>query len=263
MTRTNDSRWDPDQYERFRAERAKPFWDLVALVQPVPGGRVVDLGCGTGELTRELHQLLKASETVGIDSAPAMLERASAFTGAGLRFELGDIAAWEPAPYDVVFSNAALHWLPDHRRLLARLTRAVPVGGQIAVQVPANGDHPSHTVGMAIAEEPPIVDVFADDPPPDPATRVLAPEAYAELLDQLGFGEQHVRLQVYVHHLDSSEDVLEWVKGTHLTYFRARLDDELYDLYLERYRRRLLDQIGEIQPYLYTFKRILFWGRRT
>ena len=263
MTSADAERWDPDQYERFRAERAKPFWDLAGLVQPRPGGRVVDLGCGTGELTRELHRLLRASETVGIDSSPAMLERAREFAGEGLRFERGDIATWEPAPFDVVFSNAALHWLPDHPQLLTRLTRALPDGGQLAVQVPANGDHPSHTVGMAVADEPPFAEVFAADAPPDPATRVLAPEAYAELLDQLGFGEQHVRLQVYVHHLPSSEDVLEWVKGTHLTYFRARLDDKLYDLYIERYRRRLLDEIGERQPYLYTFKRILFWGRRT
>ena len=153
--------------------------------------------------------------------------------------------------------------LPDHRRLLTRLTSALPVGGQLAVQVPANGDHPSHRVGMAIAGEPPFAEVFAADPPPDPARRVLAPEAYAEILDELGFGEQHVRLQVYVHHLPASADVLEWVKGTHLTYFRARLDDDLYELYLERYRRRLLDEIGETQPYLYTFKRILMWGKRT
>ena len=263
LTTSDAKQWDPDQYERFRAERAKPFWDLAALVQPCPGGRVVDLGCGTGELTKELHQLLQASETVGIDSSPSMLERAAPLAGSGLRFEEGDIAAWEPTPYDVVFSNAALHWLPDHRRLLARLTREIPPGGQIAVQVPANGDHPSHTVGMAVAAEAPFADVFAADPPPDPAKRVLAPESYAELLDELGFGEQHVRLQVYVHHLGSSEDVLEWVKGTHLTYFRARLSDELYDLYVERYRRRLLDVIGEREPYLYTFKRILFWGRRT
>jgi trans-aconitate 2-methyltransferase len=263
MTRANDSRWDPDQYERFRAERARPFWDLMALVQPSPGGRVVDLGCGTGELTKELHARLGAAETVGIDSSPSMLERASEFAGAGLRFEEGDIATWEPAPYDVVFSNAALHWLPDHRRLLARLTRAMPSGSQLAVQVPANGDHPSHTVGMATAGEAPFADALAADPPPDPAQRVLAPEEYAKLLDGLGFGEQHVRLQVYVHHLDASADVVEWAKGTHLTYFRARLSDELYDLYLERYRRRLLDVIGERRPYLYTFKRILMWGRRT
>lgn len=263
MTTADARQWDPDQYERFRTERAKPFWDLAGLLQPCPGGRVVDLGCGTGELTRELHRHLQASETVGIDSSPAMLERARAFAGPGLRFEEGDIATWQPTPFDVVFSNAALHWLPDHRRLLARLTGAIPVGGQVAVQVPANGDHPSHTVGLAVAAEAPFANVFAADPPPDPATRVLAPEVYAELLDQLGFGEQHVRLQVYLHHLRDSEDVLEWAKGTHLTYFRARLDDELYDLYVERYRRRLLEEIGARRPYLYTFKRILIWGRRS
>jgi trans-aconitate 2-methyltransferase len=263
MTRANDSQWDPDQYERFRTERAKPFWDLAALVQPCPGGRVVDLGCGTGELTKELHELLQASETVGIDSSPAMLERASAFAGAGLRFELGDIAAWEPAPYDVVFSNAALHWLPHHRLLLARLTQAIPAGGQLAVQVPANADHPSHTVGMEVAGEAPFAGALAADPPPDSGTRVLAPEDYAMLLDELGFGEQLVRLQVYLHRLASSGDVVEWVKGTALTFFRARLSDELYDLFLERYQRRLLDVIGDRRPYLYTFKRILMWGRRT
>jgi trans-aconitate 2-methyltransferase len=263
MASANDSRWDPDQYERFKAERERPFRDLLALVQRCPGGRVVDLGCGTGELTREVHLQLGAAETVGIDSSPTMLERAASFAGDGVRFVRGDIAAWEPEPCDVVFSNAALHWVTDHRRLLARLTEAIPSGGQIAVQVPANTDHPSHTVGMALAGEAPFADALADDPPPDSGTRVLAPEAYAEVLDKLGFGEQHVRLQVYTHHLASSTEVVEWVKGTALTFFRARLSDDLYNLFLERYRRRLLDVIGERQPYLYTFKRILFWGRRT
>jgi trans-aconitate 2-methyltransferase len=263
VTAANDSRWDPDQYERFKAERERPFRDLLALVRPCPGGRVVDLGCGTGELTKKVHVQLKAAETVGIDSSPTMLERAASFAGDGVTFERGDIAAWEPEPYDVVFSNAALHWLPDHRRLLTRLTEAIPPGGQIAVQVPANGDHASHTVGTALASEEPFAEALAVDPPPDAATRVLAPEVYSELLDELGFSEQHVRLQVYAHHLASSAEVVEWVKGTALTFFRARLPDELYDLFLERYRRRLLDVIGEHAPYLYTFKRILFWGRRT
>jgi trans-aconitate 2-methyltransferase len=263
MASANDSRWDPDQYERFKAERARPFWDLVALVQPRPGGRIVDLGCGTGELTRALHLELGASETVGFDSSPTMLERARAFAGDGVRFEEGDIATWEPGPYDVVFSNAALHWVPDHRHLLARLTRTMPAEGQIAVQVPANTDHPSHAIAMEVAAESPFVDALADDPPPDPATRVLAPEEYAELLDGLGFTEQHVRLQVYTHRLADSADVVEWAKGTALTFFRARLSDDLYEEYVERYRRRVLDVIGERRPYLYTFKRILFWGRRS
>src|SRR5262249_61611035 len=126
------------------------------------------------------------AEPAAIDSSPAMLERARAFAGAGLRFEEGDIATWEPTPFDVVFSNAALHWLPDHRRLLVRLTSAVPAGGQISVQVPANGDHPSHTVGLAIAGEAPLAEAFPGDPPPDPATPALAPQGHAGLLRAAG-----------------------------------------------------------------------------
>jgi trans-aconitate 2-methyltransferase len=263
VTTSNAAQWDPDQYERFKAERARPFWDLAALVEPCPDGRIVDLGCGTGELTRALHLQLGASETVGIDSSRTMLERAQPFARDGVRFEEGDIATWEPGPYDVVFSNAALHWVPDHRHLLARLTRALPAGGQLAVQVPANTDHPAHTVAMEIARESPFVEALAADPPPDSGTRVLAPEEYAELLDGLGFTDQHVRLQVYGHHLASSADVVEWAKGTALTFFRARLSDDLYDRYVARYRRRVLDVIGDRRPYLYTFKRIHFWGRRS
>jgi trans-aconitate 2-methyltransferase len=262
VSTAHEGRWDPDQYERFKAERSQPFWDLLTLVQPCPGGRIVDLGCGTGELTKELHVGLRASETVGIDSSPTMLERARPFAGSGLRFEEGDIATWEPAGYDVVFSNAALHWIPDHHRLLARLTDAMPPGGQLAVQIPANADHPSHTVGMEVANEAPFAEALADDRPLDHGSTVLAPEVYAEILDRLGFDHQHVRLQVYTHRLESSEDVVEWVKGTALTAYKARLSDDLYDLYVARYRRRFLDVVGNRQPYLYTFKRILFWGRR-
>ena len=68
--------WSPDQYERFRSERQQPFDDLLTLCHPVPGGRIVDLGCGTGDLTKILHEEMAAKETVGIDSSPAMLARA-------------------------------------------------------------------------------------------------------------------------------------------------------------------------------------------
>src|SRR4051812_10518365 len=143
---TSDT-WVPDQYERFKAERRQPFDDLAALVQRVPGGRVLDLGCGTGALTRELHEALGAAETVGIDSSPAMLADAEAHAGGGLRFEPGDLAALTvDGPVDVVFSNAALHWVPDHEAVLADWTARLAPGGQLAVQVPANVDHPSHRI---------------------------------------------------------------------------------------------------------------------
>src|SRR5690349_15098037 len=125
--------WQPDTYARFAAERRRPFFDLLDMVSPLPGGRAVDLGCGTGELTRELHLRTGAAETVGLDSSEAMLARAAPFAEGGLRFERTDIAAFSPREeFDLVFSNAALHWVPDHPRLLARLAAALRPGGQLA-----------------------------------------------------------------------------------------------------------------------------------
>jgi trans-aconitate 2-methyltransferase len=223
---------------------------------------VVDLGCGTGELTLELHRSVQSGDTLGIDRSAAMLAQAQ--PGPGLRFAEGDISAFHATgSYDIVFANASLQWVPDHRVLLRRLTTALRRGGQLAVQVPANADHESHRVAAAVAGEAPFADAFAGGPPPDPVQRnVLRPEQYAELLDELGFIEQHVRLQVYGHRMASTSDVVEWVKGTTLTRFKEALPADLYDAFLARYRDALLDVLGDRSPYFYAFKRILFWGQR-
>ena len=97
--------WSPDLYARFGAERAQPFRDLLALVRPRPGMRVVDLGCGTGELTAEAHRALQARETLGLDASPSMLEKAVPLAGSGLSFVRGDIAAFAGRGFDLVLSN--------------------------------------------------------------------------------------------------------------------------------------------------------------
>jgi trans-aconitate 2-methyltransferase len=249
--------WDPAQYERFKDERSRPFFDLLSLVAPAAGGQVVDLGCGTGELTRALHQRVGAAGTLGLDISPEMLARSAAFAGDGVRFERGDVADFAAGgAYDVVFSNAALHWVPDHPALLRRLTAALKPGGQLAVQVPANHDHLSHWVARAVAEElAPRTDAL-------PPSAVLAPEGYATLLDELGYQQQVVRLEVYGHHLESRDEVVEWVAGSTLTPLRARLDDVAWQRFLARYRQALMPQLSESRPFFYTFKRILLWGRR-
>ena len=250
--------WNPEQYERFRHERAQPFLDLMALVRPRPAMRVVDLGCGTGELTQRLHRHLEARETLGIDTSAAMLERAAAFAGDGLRFAAGDLAALPgDGGFDLVFSNAAVQWVDDHPALLPRLVAALAPGGQLAIQVPANHDHPSHTVAAAVAAEPPFRAALAGYVRRSP---VLAPEDYAALLDRLGAREQHVRLQVYGHHLASREAVVEWVRGTLLTDYQRRLAPELFDRFLARYRERLLPDLPDTRPHFYPFKRILLWA---
>jgi len=253
--------WDPTQYQRFAAERRQPFDDLLALVQPTPGGRVIDLGCGTGELTVELHQHTGATTTLGIDSSAAMLERAP--RADGVSFELGDIQSLVPdRRYEVVFANAALQWVPNHERLLPAVASLVVDGGQLAVQVPANHDHPSHTTSVELANEEPYRTVIGDAAADPVAGNVLPPERYAEILHELGFVEQHVRLQVYGHELDATADVVEWTKGTSLTRFKNALPPELFDRFVDEYRKRLVNQLGDRRPFFYAFKRILCWARK-
>jgi trans-aconitate 2-methyltransferase len=251
--------WNPTQYERFRSEREQPFHDLAALITRRPAGRVVDLGCGTGLLTAALHRELGATETVGVDSSDAMLERARAIDAPGVSFVRGDIGEWEPdRPFDVVFSNAALQWLPDHPQLFKRLKAMLVPGGELAVQVPANFDHVSHVLASDVAREEPFATALNGY---QRTFSVLAPEEYATLVHGLGFAAQSVRLQVYGHVLESSDSVVEWVKGTLLTDYEKRLPTALHEEFVARYRELLHTALGDQSPYFYPFKRILLWGR--
>lgn len=251
--------WNPAQYEKFRAERAAPFLDLLALVEPVPSPRVVDLGCGMGELTRLAHERLGARETLGVDSSAAMLERAAGQAGGGVTFARGDLAGFSGGGFDVVLSNAAIHWVPDHESLLARLAALLAPGGQLALQAPWNDHHASHAVAREVAREPafagPLGGFVRETP-------VLEPERYAALLFRLGFARQRVRVETYAHPLASREDVVEWVRGTTLTDYEKRLDAPTWARFLDRYRERLRAALPDERPFLYTFRRVFLWGRR-
>lgn len=257
--------WNPARYGRFADERSRPFYDLAALVRG-PVEKVVDLGCGPGGLTAQLPALVGAREVLGIDNSPAMLEAARAHAGGGVSFAAGDLGTFEaPGAYDLVFSNAALQWAPGHPAILGRLAAALRPGGQLAIQMPKNADHPAPRLAVELAAElaqhEPFRSAFGGPPPPDAVDgNVLAPEAYAVLLARLGFAEQRVRLEVYLHHLESTAALVEWLRGTTLTRFEKLLPAELYAQYLETFRERLLRQLGDLRPYPFTFKRILLWG---
>lgn len=251
--------WNPDQYAKFRDERAAPFNDLLALVDKRPGMRVVDLGCGTGEMTRVLHDSIQGGQTIGVDNSDSMLSKSESYAGGGLTFEKQEIASFNADhSFDLVFSNAALHWVSDHEGLFARLTAALRPGGQLAVQVPANFDHPSHYTADEVAGEEPFRELMEGHERPSP---VLKPAQYAALLYGLGYRERHVRLQVYGHELGSRDEVIEWVKGTRLTDYERRLPPELYARFLARYRELLMDRLEDTRPFLYTYNRIHLWGR--
>jgi trans-aconitate 2-methyltransferase len=260
MSVTTDT-WNPQQYDRFQREREQPFFDLLAMVRPSPGMRVVDLGCGTGRPTRLLHERLGARETIGIDRSPKMLEGQTAQQASGLHFELGTIEDFPGAygAFDLIFSNAAFHWVLDHESLLARLSRALAPGGQLAFQVPASHDEPTHVIADELAAEEPHRSALNGWRRSQP---VLPPAEYARILHRLGFREPQVRLIVYPHVLATREDAIEWMKGTMLTEYARHLSPDAFDAFVRDYRSRVLAALEPTEPLFFPYKRILCWARR-
>jgi trans-aconitate 2-methyltransferase len=261
--------WNPQQYDKFQREREQPFFDLLAMVRARPGMRAVDLGCGTGKLTRTLHEQLEAVETLGVDRSPNML--AGSRDGAlppGLRFEAGTIEDFAADGgrrsqggngWDLIFSNAALHWVDGHERLLQQLVAALAPGGQLAFQVPAQHDTLTHRVAEEIAATEPFVSAFGGWRRSQP---VLTPDTYARLLYSYGCADPRSQIIVYPHVLASREDVVEWVKGTMLTEYQRHLPADVFERFVAEYRHRLLRQLEDTRPFFYPFKRILCWGQR-
>jgi trans-aconitate 2-methyltransferase len=230
------------------------------MVIPAPDMSVIDLGCGTGELTAVLHAHLAARATQGADVSDTMLARSGKFGAPGLTFQKLDISSFNPGEkFDLVYSNAALQWVNNHEELFGRLVGALNAGGQIAVQMPVNDDYPTHVVARRIAGESPFREALAGY---TGRRDVLAPEKYAELLNALGCSKQMVKVQVYAHHLESRESVVEWVKGALLTDFEGRMSPELYAQFLERYKAELLPMLEDRRPFFYPFKRIFIWGQK-
>lgn len=251
--------WNPAQYERFRAERRQPFDELLAMVEPRPHMRIVDLGCGTGDLTHHLHETLAAASTLGIDKSGRMLSRAGGQGPAGLSFAQADLAEFTRGePFDLVFSNAALQWTSNHPALLARLTRLLAEDGQLAVQVPASRG-PIYSAAQEVAASEPFRTALEGWQRDDP---VLHADEYASVLFTLGYTRQRVLMRIYPHVLASRDEVVEWVKGTLLTSYQERMPASLFDAYLEAYRARLFQDLADTRPFFFPFPRILFWAAR-
>ncbi len=217
--------WDPEQYLRFEAERARPFHDLVAQVGQVAHrspGTVVDLGCGPGQLTATLADRWPAARVTGVDSSAAMIAEAVPRTRPGrLDFVHQAIEDWWPAaPVDLVVSNAALQWVPSHVDLLGTWVReAITPGGTIAFQVPSPGGSAAAIAFRTVAASPRWADRLAavalGSGPRGSRTPVRTPDEYLDLLARLGCAVNAWET-TYLHVLPGEDPVLEWFSGTGL-----------------------------------------------
>jgi trans-aconitate 2-methyltransferase len=223
--------WDAGHYLRFADERTRPAYDLVARIELAAPAAVVDLGCGPGNSTAVLLERWPRAAITGIDSSTEMLERAGR-DHPGIRFIAGDIAAWVPGRrYDLVFSNAALQWVGDHAGLLPRLVAAVAEEGALAVQMPRNHDFATHALMRQVAAEGPWHERLAGARAPSP---VRSPEFYYDVLAPLC--RRIVLWETdYIQVMDGVPAIIEWLRGTGLRPFLARLDVPEQRAFLERY----------------------------
>jgi len=249
--------WNPEKYHQFKEQRSAPFYDLLGLVKVRPGLKVVDLGCGTGELTRKLADSLPDSDVLGLDSSSEMLKASQTWTRDGLRFEAGDQTTLS-GTYDLIFSNAALQWSENHTELIPHLFGCLNPGGQLVVQVPSNHNHISHQIYREIAARESFQSELGGFNRQAP---VLPIEAYAELLFQQEAEEISVFEKVYPHVLENADAIVDWISGTALVPYFERLSDATRAEFVKVIRQRMRQELPS-SPVFYPFKRTLFTGTR-
>jgi trans-aconitate 2-methyltransferase len=227
------SDWNPALYMKFVAERTRAARDLLAGVPLTAARRVADLGCGPGNSAELLAARFAEAAILGLDTSEAMLAHARERVP-GARFVRQDIATWTPeAPYDLVFANAALQFLPHHEILLPRLFGFVADGGCLAVQMPITLHEASHAAMRLTAAEGPWARRLAPIVRAQPV--IAAFEDYYEWLAAAG-AKVEVWTTTYVHALDGVEGVVDWFAGSGLRPFLEPLDEAERVAFLSRYR---------------------------
>jgi trans-aconitate 2-methyltransferase len=248
--------WNPEQYSRYSNERSRPFFDLLAQVHHPNPRTIIDLGCGSGELTAAMGERWPGARIHGVDSSPEMIAEANAYTvPERVTFEIGDLQTWRAAgPVDILISNAAYQWVPDHETLLPRLTEMVAPGGVFAFQVPGNFDAPSHQILAGLRGSPRWNDKLGGGASRSAA--VQSPEWYLGFLIERGM-QVDAWETTYLHILQGENAVLEWVKGTALRPVLARLDRDEQDSFLAEYAA-LLSEAYPPQSFgtVFPFRRI-------
>lgn len=227
--------WNPADYLAFASERLRPALDLLGRVPLETAHRVVDLGSGAGNVTRLLAERFPGASLVGVDNSPEMLARARS-TLPTASFVEADIASFEPTQkLDLVFSNAALHWLPNHGKLFPRLCSWLAPGGCLAVQMPASFRLPSHLAAHEAAAEEPWRQWLP------PATGRAGVHELDDYYAWLAPRARRVDLweTTYLHVLEGEDPVTDWFRSTLLVPYLEALPEEQRPGFVAAYSRRV------------------------
>ncbi len=232
--------WDPAQYLKFADHRLRPAIDLLNRIDVADATRVYDLGAGTGNVTRLLKLRWPNAHVTGVDASEEMLAEARKALP-DIEWQRADLASWRPiSPANIIYSNAALHWVGNHDRLFPALLTAVAPGGVLAVQMPNNFSAPSHTLIAEAARTGPwrktLEPLLRPPPVEEPAFYFGALAQRAEKID--------IWQTEYLQALEGENPVKEWTKGTWL----KTLLDALQEPERSGFEARYADLVARAYP---------------
>lgn len=248
--------WDPIKYNEFKEDRYKPFGDLTSHIINKPNLKVIDLGCGTGELTQKLSNQLTNPVVLGIDSSAEMLAKAP--QQENIQFKQVSISEQleQETKWDLIFSNAALQWVDDHETLFAKIISRINPGGQLAVQMPQQTENVLNKILLELVQEQPYASYLNNWTRPSP---VLTLDQYAKILFDNGGKDLVLYQKVYPLISTHKDSFFDFISGSALTVYQERLNDSEFQELSSEFKKRI-DRYFPVVPSIYAFKRLLMYA---
>ena len=248
--------WNPETYNKFKEERYQPFYDLISHIHHKPGMKIIDLGCGTGELTKILAVKFKESTVLGIDTSAEMLSKAPqqknlTFLQSSIEKEVEKGDKW-----DLIVANASLQWVENHHQLFPGIFAKLSENGQVAIQMPSQKENKLNQILHELAHEAPFYS-FLQDTRDSP---LLSLDEYTALFFSHGANEVIIYQKVYPLIVKSTDSLYEFISGTALIPYMEKLSDDLKSKFRSEFKNRI-DKSFTSSPIVYAFKRIILFGQ--
>lgn len=249
--------WNPDVYNKFKENRYQPFYDLIAHLSVKPKMSILDLGCGTGELTKMLAEKFPGSQVMGIDNSAAMLAKAPKlanlqFAERSIEEQLQNTDQW-----DLILANASLQWVNDHEHLFPLIISKLAADGQLAIQMPLQKENLLNQLLLELVLEEPYFQVLKESVRYSP---VLTLDEYTRIMFEGNAKEITVYQKVYPIIAASSATLYDFISGSALVPYMEKLPEFLKETFIEEYKKRIAKQFPSA-PMLYAFKRIIVVGK--
>ncbi|MFL9835070.1 methyltransferase domain-containing protein [Chryseobacterium terrae] len=252
--------WNPEVYNQFKNIRYQPFFDLMSLISPENLTEAIDIGCGTGEQTKILSEKFSNAQFLGIDSSIEMLQKSLEFNNKNLDFQQKTIEELYDSKekWDLIFSNAALQWSDDHKKLFPKLLSLLSENGQFAVQMPVQTENILNQILVHLASEEPFRKQLNGFNRLSP---VLSLDEYAKMMFNAGLKDLNISMKVYPIIAEDAEKLFNFISGSALIPYMERFSEKDSGVFVTEFKNRIKNKFSDF-PTIYAFKRILLYGRK-